>query len=352
MNRIERLREEISRRRLKAFLVTSIKNIRYLTGFTGSAAVLLVTESDLHLFTDFRYREQALSEAEGCEVIVPAGSLIGALKRRLRRLLRTSAGFEMSAPYQFYHSIKNGFRLRPVRDMVESLRACKEAEEVEKIKEAVRRAEDAFLRVKGYIRRGGTERAIALRLEEALKRNGCNRLPFDIIVASGERAALPHAGASQRRLKNGDMVVIDWGGECDGYYSDMTRTFLLRGTDTARKKRIYRVVLRANREAIGSVREGVHAREIDGVARGIIKREGFGDYFGHGAGHGIGLDIHEAPRISWMSDDTVRKGMVFTIEPGVYITGLGGVRIEDMVHISEDGTRVLTGLPKRLEIIG
>jgi Xaa-Pro aminopeptidase len=351
MDRIESIRERVSEKRLKAFLVSNIINIRYLTGFRGSSALLLITKKDAFFFTDFRYREQSLREVKGCEIIVPAGALLRRIKKTLKALSIPSLGFEFTAPYSLYHNLKGDFALRPIKEMVESLRIKKEKEEVRLIKKAVKRAEEAFLEIRPAIKEGVTERAVALRLEESLRRKGCQRIPFDIIVASGENAALPHALVSDRRLKAGDLVVIDWGGEAEGYFSDMTRSLLIKGPDIESKIKIYNTVLKANRSAIRRAGAGVRAGEVDRAARSLIKGAGFGDFFGHGTGHGVGLDIHESPRISLRSKDILGQGMVFTIEPGIYIPGLGGVRIEDMVYVGEKGSRVLTRLSKRLEII-
>ncbi len=352
MERLDGIRERIAQKRLKAFLVSNMKNIRYLTGFRGSSALLLVTGGDAYFFTDFRYREQSAREVKGCEIIVSRGSLTAMVKRTLKSLRISSLGFEFSSPYSLYHQLKGGFRLRPLREMVESMRVRKEEEEVRLIRKAVKRAEEAFVEIKGEIRRGVTERAIALRLEESLRRKGCRNIPFDIIVASGENAALPHALPSTRRLEGGDLVVIDWGGEAGGYFSDMTRTLMLKGPDIEAKALMYNTVLKANRAAIKAVSAGARARDVDHAARDLIRKAGFGEFFGHGTGHGVGLDIHESPRISWIGREILGEGMVFTIEPGVYVPGVGGVRIEDMVYIGERGPRVLTRLPKRLEIIG
>ncbi|RMG67101.1 MAG: peptidase M24 family protein, partial [Nitrospirae bacterium] len=260
-------------------------------------------------------------------------------------------GFEETAPYSLYSSLKRELTPVPVKDLVEEFRARKEKKEIELIKRAVFRAERAFLSIKRYIKRGATERSIALRLEEAIKREGTRRLPFDIIVASGENSALPHAGVTERKLRAGDLVVIDWGAEADGYFSDMTRTFLINGRGIEKKIEIYNIVLKANRKALKAASAGMMARELDQTARAEIQRAGYGECFGHGTGHGVGLDIHEAPRISFQSRDVLEKGMVFTIEPGIYISGLGGVRIEDMVCLGSSRARVLTTLPKELEIL-
>ena len=245
--------------------------------------------------------------------------------------------------------------------VVESLRAIKDHGEIRSIKEAVRKAEEAFLDVKPFIRAGRREREVALMLEARLKKRGCNRLPFDIIVASGVNSAMPHAKAGEKKLSSGELVVIDWGGEAEGYYSDMTRTFLLRGPgshrghtvrgDIPRVEEIYRTVYKANRRAVSSVLPGCESKGVDEVARNVIKNAGYGKFFGHGTGHGVGLEVHESPRITWTRRDTIRENMIFTIEPGIYIPGLGGVRIEDMVLVKPKGPEVLTHLPRDLEIL-
>lgn len=217
--------------------------------------------------------------------------------------------------------------------------------------EAIRRAEAAFLDVKHYIRKGRREKEIALMLEDRLKKRGCNRIPFDIIIASGPNSAMPHARTTDRRLSAGDLVIIDWGGEADGYFSDMTRTLLLNGADIPKKKGAYDAVLKANRMSISAVRPGAEGRVIDKSARDVIKKAGYGEFFGHGTGHGVGLEVHEAPHITWTKNDVIRQNMVFTIEPGIYMPGLGGIRIEDMVLVKGKGREVLTKLPKDLEII-
>ncbi len=351
MDRLELIRNAVLKRRFRAFLVSNITNIHYLTGFSGSSALLLITAGGAYFFTDFRYKEQSLQEVKGCEIVVPKGSLMACVKRVLKRMGIGLLGFELSAPFLLYHSLKRGLRLRPVDGLVESLRVKKDRYELSRIREAVRRAEAAFTAVKGHLKKDTSEISFARRLELRLKREGCVRLPFDIIVASGERSALPHARATQRRLNGGDLVIIDWGGEADGYFSDMTRSFIVKGEDIGAKVAIYNTVRRANRKAIKEVVPGRKTRDIDRVARDFISRSGYGRYFGHGTGHGVGLDIHEPPRISWIGEETLEKGMVFTIEPGIYVPGLGGVRIEDMVVVTGKGRKVMTGLPRRLEVI-
>jgi Xaa-Pro aminopeptidase len=351
MERIESLKIEIKKRRIGAFLITNLKNVRYLSGFSGSSGLLLITAKETFFVTDFRYKEQSQREIKGCQIIITRQSPFRTIKKILKKNHIKRVGFEYNESFALYDLLRKEFYPLALKNMVEDFRKIKDAEELRNIRIAVKRAEEAFLKIKSYIKIKTTERAIALRLEEELKKSGCKRLPFDIIVASGSNAALPHATVTDRRLQPGDLVVIDWGGESEGYFSDMTRTLLLKGKDLDKKIEIYNTVVRANRAAINAVQEGVKAKDIDRVARDLIRQSGYGEYFGHATGHGLGLDIHEAPRISFMSRDILQKGMVFTIEPGIYVPGLGGVRIEDMVTIKDNGVRRLTSLPRRLEII-
>lgn len=259
---------------------------------------------------------------------------------------------ESSVTYEFYSSLlRVGLDVMPLSSIVENLRIIKDEEEIGLIRESIKRAEDAFNSVLPYLRPGVKEIEIAWRLEDALKRAGSKRLPFDIIVTSGPNSSMPHARPSEKRLSEGDLVIIDWGGEAGGYLSDMTRTLLIKGGEISKKIEIYETVLRANKEAIKEIKPNVRAGKIDEVARKIIKKSGFGDYFGHGTGHGVGLDVHERPSISPKSKDKLKPGMVFTIEPGVYVPGFGGIRIEDMVCVTSDGNITLTSLSKELKII-
>lgn len=341
-----------SLRRLDGFLITDINNIRYLTGFTGSSGIALIVRRHRLLITDFRYMKQAEKEVRGWDILI-AKDRITTIKQLIKKLRLKSLGFEATASYEFFKRLKTvGLRLKPMRAMVERLRALKDSSEVKFIKEAISRAESAFLEVMPYIKAGVRERTIALRLEERLKKNGCNHIPFDIIVASGANSAMPHAQVTDRRLKAGDLVIIDWGGESHGYYSDMTRTLLIRGADIGNKIEIYRLVLEANRKGISAISDGIQAKVIDNTARDVIKKAGYGSSFGHGIGHGVGLEVHEMPHITGRAGERIREGMVFTVEPGIYVSGIGGVRLEDMVLVKRGKARVLTTLPTELKIIG
>lgn len=275
-----------------------------------------------------------------------------AIYKLLKDIKIKKIAVESSITYEFYSFLlMAGLNVMPLRSVVEGLRTLKDEEEIGLIRESIKRAEDAFNKTLPYVRPGVREIEIAWRLEEGLKKAGCRKLPFDIIVASGPNSSMPHARASEKRLSKGDLVIIDWGGEAGGYFSDMTRTLLINGGETSKKIEIYEAVLTANREAISGIRPNIKAGKVDEIARKIIKKRGFGDYFGHGTGHGVGLDVHESPSVSPKSKDKLKTGMVFTIEPGIYIPGLGGVRIEDMVCITSDGCITLTDLPKELKII-
>jgi Xaa-Pro aminopeptidase len=351
-DRLTLIRESLKRRGIVGFLITNLINVRYLTGFRGSSGFALITGKNQVFVTDFRYREQAVQEVKEWDIMIEKGKRHSIITKLIRSMSIGSLGFETSVSYEFYRGLlKCGARLRPLGNVVEGMRAVKEEEEISCIRESVSRAEKAFLDMKGYVRSGRREREIALILEERLKRRGCSAIPFDIIVASGSNSAMPHARATEKRLSPGDLVVIDWGGEADGYYSDMTRTLLLNGTNLSKKREIYEVVLKANREALLAVAPGIDTREIDKAARDVIRTAGYSSFFGHGTGHGVGLEIHEFPRITWTKSQAVRDHMVFTVEPGIYIPGIGGVRIEDMVLVKPGISEILTTLPKELELV-
>ncbi len=337
--------------KIDAIIVTDLKNIRYLTDFKGSHAVLLITPLMKYLITDFRYKEQAMKEAKDCRIIIEKKRFRG-VTNLIKKLNIKNVCFEKSVSYEFYRKLTEiGLKLIPLNDEISSLREVKREDEIRCIREAIRRAESAFLKIKKYIKPGIPESEIALILEYEIKRLGSKRLPFEIIVASGKNSSMPHAGTSEKKIEHGDLVVIDWGAEADGYFSDMTRTFLVDGPDIGLKKRIYEIVLNAQKRAISGVYPGRTTVYIDRLARDYIREKGYSKYFGHGTGHGIGLDIHELPHISYSGRERLRPGMVFTIEPGIYIPETGGVRIEDMVLVTENGYEVLTKLPKELEII-
>ncbi|MEW6739278.1 MAG: M24 family metallopeptidase [Nitrospirota bacterium] len=342
----------IGLKRLDGLLIANIKNIRYLTGFTGSSGFAIITRDRGLFFTDFRYEEQSKREVKGFEVAIEKGKRIKLIQSFVKKLGIKKLGFEKSISYEFYELLKGvPAALLPQKNLVEDMRKIKSEEEIGSIKEAVRRAEGAFLKIKPRIKPGAKEREIALRIEEQLKKAGCGNIPFDIIVASGKNSSMPHARPTEKKIEKGDFVIIDWGGEANGYCSDMTRTLLMNCKDLDKKIRVYNTVNYARQKAIKSIREGLKTQEIDSTVRNAIKKAGYGEFFGHGTGHGVGLDVHEYPHVSWNKGEKIRNNMVFTVEPGIYIPELGGVRIEDMVLVRNGKAELLTGLSRELEII-
>ncbi len=346
-------------RTVDALLITDLKNIRYFTGFTGSSAVCLYTKRGGFFITDFRYKEQAEKElvannvtsATKWEIIIHKNKT-QALRSIINKLHVKRIAFEPSISYEVFEGLKRlGLYTFSLKKALLRLREIKSPDEVAKIKEATRRAEEAFLKVKELIRPGISEIDIAVEMEYQLKKLGSRHLPFEVIVASGENSAMPHAKATTRKIMPGDLVLIDWGGEAEGYFSDMTRTFLIKTSNNSspEKKKIYHIVKDAQEEALRAITPGVFANIIDQRARHYIQKKGYGKAFGHSTGHGVGLDIHELPVISETVKEKLKPGMVFTVEPGIYITGIGGVRIEDMVWVTEKGSEILTHLPKGLE---
>ncbi len=352
MNRVQTITDTLVSKGVDGFLVSDLKNVRYLSGFSGSSGCLLISPKEKIFFTDFRYEEQAKKEVRGFDILIEKEERPKLVIKKAKSMGIKILGFETTVSYAFYRSLlKKGVRVKAVSNVVEDMRKIKDREELKFISQAVERAQRAFIGIKPYIKKGVSEKRIATRLEENLKKAGCGPLPFDIIVASGPNSAMPHAKPTDKKINAGDLVVVDWGGEAGGYFSDMTRTFVMRGRDTSKQQEIYETVLRANLKAIGIVKEGIHARVVDKTAREVIRKEGFGDFFGHGTGHGVGLDIHELPRISRLGREYLKAGMVLTIEPGIYLPGLGGARIEDMVVAEKRGRSILTSIPKGLEII-
>ena len=332
-----------------ALLVTQRENVRYLTGFSGSAGIVMVASGRPVLITDFRYQAQAPAEAPGVTVLVQRKDLPSVVRAAADRLGADTLWFDESSltldRIRVLRKLK--LRLKGTRDLVAELRQRKDAIELSHIRTAIRRAEESFRELRPHIRPGAAERELGLRLEMLIREKGARRAAFDIIVASGRNGAMPHAAASDRRLRNGDLVTIDFGAEANGYYSDLTRTVSV-GRPTARQREIHGLVLRAQQRAIDAVRPGVPCAEIDRAARSTIEEAGQGEHFGHATGHGIGLMVHEGPSVSALSKQRADRGMVFTVEPGVYVPGWGGVRIEDMVLVTDRGCRMLTGLPREL----
>jgi len=356
-HRIAALAEGISTAHMDGLLVTGSANVRYLTGFSGSSALLFVTAREAVLITDFRYQTQAAEEVgDLARIVIEPQSLWTGLWQNLAQLNYVEvAGFESAhlVHRDFQRLLESGSRCqwRPTLDLVEVLRERKDEDEVARIRAAVAAAERALELTMSSVGAGMSELAIAGVLESALRQAGSDGFPFPSIVASGPNAALPHARPTPRLLAKGDFLLLDFGARVGGYCSDITRTFIV-GRASSEQREVYEVVRLANERATRAVRPGMTGRDADGVARGYIEDRGFGDLFGHSLGHGIGLEVHEAPRLAKTAEGTLVEGAVVTVEPGIYRPGWGGVRIEDDVHLCADGTQVLTRFPRELIEIG
>jgi Xaa-Pro aminopeptidase len=348
--RIAALRQLMKDARVPALLVTRREDVRYLTGFTGSSGVVLIGSGRPCLVTDFRYDLQAHDETTGVTVVIQKKDWISAVVETSKRRGVPRLCFEPSTVTVDVHNklMKAGLRLSACgSDLVGELRQQKDQTELRSIRRAVLRAEEAFRRIRRSITAGVRERDIALRLDFLMRELGSRKPAFDTIVASGTNGAMPHASVTDRTIRSGDLVTIDFGAEADGYFCDITRT-VCAGRPTARQREVHDLVLRAQECAIAFVRPGAGCKDIDAAARNVITKADHDRHFGHSTGHGVGLMVHEGPAISPLSRGTVREGMIFTVEPGVYIPGWGGVRIEDMVRVTAGGAAVLTTLPREL----
>jgi Xaa-Pro aminopeptidase len=350
--RISRLRRFMKSGSSEALLVTRREDVRYLSGFTGSAGSLLIGSGKPCLITDFRYKLQAAKETSGVDVVIQKKDFFSALRDvAFEHGVKTLCFEESALTIDEWKKLrKQGLKLHGHREMLRHLRMRKDRDELASLRKAIRRAEISFQELLRRIKPGSTERELGLTLEFLMREKGARKAAFDTIVASGGNGAMPHASVSNRRIRRGDLVTIDFGAEADGYYCDITRTICV-GKPTARQKEIHGLVLQAQEAAMRSVRPGISCKAVDSIAREIITNAGHGVHFGHGTGHGIGLMVHEGPSVSPLSRDQVEQDMVFTVEPGVYIPGWGGVRIEDMVLVTEQGRKILTSLPRELELL-
>ena len=352
--RVSRLRALLRRSGLEAFLILDLKNIRYLTGFTGSDGALVVGAGKPVLLVDGRYTTQARKQAPGTRVVLYRDKVSG-IAEALSAGGVEHVGFEPAvATVELLSSLRRKskqVRWKPLQRELGAIRAVKDPGEITQIRRAIRIAAGALGSTLGRIRPGVCERDIAVELEYTMRSMGAEAPAFDTIIASGPNSALPHARPGSRKIRPGDFVVIDYGAVWRGYHSDETCTFAV-GSAGRRHERIYAVVKEAHDRALEAVRPGVACRDVDAAARGVIEKAGYGPLFSHGTGHGVGLDVHEAPRLSTLSDAVLEKGMVITIEPGIYLPGFGGVRIEDTVLVEKGGARVLTEFSKELQVIG
>lgn len=353
--RLNRVRNAMRERGLDGLVVSRPENRVYLTGFTGSAGWVLITAEAAWLVADFRYVEQARVQAPDFTTVKATGTHYDTLAELLGQAGVRRLGFEGDFltfdEYGLYGKHMTGIELTPATGLVEELRLVKDLPEQEIMQRAAAIADQAWSQIQTLIRPGVTERQLALELEFAMKRLGAKELAFDIIVASGVRSSLPHGVASEKVVERGDLVTFDFGAKVQGYCSDMTRTVAV-GEVSPKQREIYEIVLEAQRRGVAACRPGMTGKELDEVCRSYITEKGYGDAFGHGTGHGVGLQIHEGPRVNMRAEQEVLKpGMVVTIEPGIYLPGWGGVRIEDMVLVTEGGCRSFSQSSKELTIL-
>jgi Xaa-Pro aminopeptidase len=357
-SRIARIQAALEAEGVDALYVTHLPNVRYLCGFTGSNGCLVIGRSGARFLTDGRYRTQAAEQVRGAEVEIYG--LPDELDRGLRGAFaelgassKATIGFEAAhltvAALDRLRGL-GGFELVGTTQVVERLRMVKEPAELDRIREAARMADEGLAHVLERVTEGISERELALELELYMRRQGADDVSFDLIVAAAERSALPHAHPSDRQVEKGRYLLFDLGCIFEGYCSDMTRTIVV-GDPDERHREIYDLVARAQQAGLDAVRPGRPAAEVDRAARQVIEEAGLGDAFGHGLGHGVGVEIHEAPTLRSTSSDVLEAGNVITIEPGVYLPGWGGVRIEDLVVVSPEGADVLSRSTKELQVL-
>lgn len=353
-SRIEAVRQQARGHKADAVLLTALTDIRWAAGFSGSNGLLVVRPDDAHFVSDGRYTTQAREEVRGAEVHTPGYKLYDYIKEKGlfaedERVVCQADNLSV-AQYEKLEETFPKVNWQPVGDLLKQNRAVKAAEEIETMQRAQAITDRVFEEILSLIRPGVTEREIAAEIIYRHMRGGADRMSFDPIVASGSNGAKPHARPSDKVVQHGELLVIDMGCFVDGYASDMTRTVAV-GEPNPQAREVYEVVLEAQQAAVAAAKAGMSSKALDKVARDIIEKGGYGEQFSHGLGHGVGLQVHEWPRVSYHTDDALPENAVVTIEPGVYIEGAVGVRIEDMIVLQEEGNKVLTGSPKELVVL-
>lgn len=347
------LREALKENALDAILVSNSYNRRYITGFTGSSGVAVISANDAVFITDFRYTEQAAEQVKGFRIVKHEKTIIEEVAAQVQEMNIQTLGFEKDdvtfGMYELYNE-KVQAELKPVSGIIEKLRMIKSAEEIETLKDAAKIADDAFAHICTFIKPGVSELEVSNELEMFMRKQGATSSSFDIIVASGERGALPHGVASAKIIQSGELVTLDFGALYNGYISDITRTVAV-GEPSEQMREIYEITRAAQQKALEEIKPGMTGIEADAIARDYIKSKGYGEAFGHSTGHGIGLEVHEGPALSFRSETVLVPNMAVTVEPGIYVPGVGGVRIEDDIIITEEGNVRLTHSPKELIIL-
>jgi Xaa-Pro aminopeptidase len=353
MGKLTKLRESFAENQIDALLITSGYNRRYITGFTGTAGVAIITNDQAVFITDFRYTQQAQKEITGFEIVQHTKPIMEEVGIQLEKMGVKSVGFEKDdlsyALFEIYQKAVKS-ELVPVSGLVEKIRLIKTEQEIKIIKVAANIADAAFNHIITYITPGKTELEVSNELEFFMRKQGASSSSFDIIVASGLRSALPHGVATEKIIEKGDFVTLDFGALYNGYISDLTRTVAI-GEPSEQLKEIYQIVLDAQMKSLDEIKPGMTGIQADAVARDHIKSKGYGEAFGHSLGHGIGLEVHEGPGLSFRSNTVLEPGMVITIEPGIYVPGVGGVRIEDDTVVTSTGNEKLTHSTKELLIL-
>jgi len=352
MTRIEKLNAALEAKHLDAIVVLTDFNRRYLSGFTGTSGALIITKTDNLLITDFRYIEQASEQAPKFKIIKQQGNLIDYVKQELEKLNVQNVGFEGNlVSYDTYLQLSKSYiSLISISGLIEKIREVKDDNEIALIQKAAEIVDEAFEFILTVAKEGMTELQLKAKLESKMLELGAEGTSFDTIVASGTRGALPHGVASDKVIQTGELITLDFGAYYKGYSSDITRTFAI-GEPEPKLKEIYNIVLEANQKGIAAAKKGITGKTLDAIARDYITEQGYGDAFGHSLGHGIGLNVHEGPNLSKNSDAELEVNNCVTIEPGIYLDGLGGVRIEDDILIKENGCECFTKSPKNLIIL-
>ncbi|MGD8191501.1 M24 family metallopeptidase [Brevibacillus ginsengisoli] len=355
MEKLQKLREQMKREGIDGLLVSYGQNRRYLTNFTGTYGYVLISADKAMLLTDFRYSEQALKQAPHYEVVkLPTkDALFTQVASLAEQIGIKRLGFEEDhLTCGLFRKVESEWKreMIPVSGLVEKLRMIKTPDELDKLRTAAQIADAAFTHIIGWMRPGVKEWEVSNELEAFMRNQGASSSAFDTIVASGVRSALPHGVASEKQLEQGDMITLDFGAVYQGYRSDITRTVAL-GDPHPKLREIYGIVLEALKKGIDGIKPGITGREADALSRDYIDAHGYGENFGTGLGHGVGLDIHEEPFLSKSCVKVIEQGMVITVEPGIYVPGLGGVRIEDDILVTANGNELLTHSPRELIVL-